>query len=125
MKPDFNNLLELAALLRSPDGCPWDRQQTIQSMAEHLAEEAEEVKEAIEKNDHSNLKEELGDLLFQIVIIAQIAKEQGEFDMDDVMKVIDHKIRSRHTWVFGDDKADTPEEALALWKKNKEKEKQS
>lgn len=123
MTPDFNTLLELAEILRAPNGCPWDRKQTIKSMVEHLEEEAGEVKEAIEKEDHLNLQEELGDLLFQIVMITQIAKEMGEFSMPDVIKTIDHKIRSRHTWVFGDDKVETAEEALELWKKNKQKEK--
>lgn len=119
----FENLCELASILRSPTGCPWDREQTIQSMLAGVEEEAHEVKQAIENGDHTNLSEELGDLLFQIVMIAQIAEEKGYFKMSDVLSGIDHKIRSRHTWVFGDDKASTPEEALALWKRNKQIEK--
>ncbi len=121
----FENLCELAKILRSPTGCPWDREQTIQSMLKGVEEEAHEVKQAIENGDHSNLREELGDLLFQIVMIAQIAEEHKYFKMSDVLVDIDHKIRSRHTWVFGEDKATTPEEALALWKINKQKEKEA
>ena len=121
----FSNLLLLAEKLRSPKGCPWDRKQTIASMLEHLEEESHEVKQAIENGDHENLKEELGDLLFTMIMIAQIAKEQNYFTMDEVLRDIDKKIRSRHTWVFGKDKAKTPEEALEMWKKNKKREKES
>jgi len=122
-KKTFKDVLWLAKKLRSKTGCPWDRKQTIESMLEHLVEEAEEVTQAIKKRDHVNLKEELGDLLFQIVMIAQIAKENRQFDINGVLKGIDKKIRSRHTWVFGKDRAHTPEEAIEKWLANKEKEK--
>lgn len=122
-KKTFKDLCRLAAKLRSKSGCPWDRAQTIASMLKCIKEEAGEVCEAIENGDHENLKEELGDVMFQIVMIAQIAKENGYFNMDDVIHGIDHKIRSRHTWVFGKDKAKTPEEAIAIWTENKKKEK--
>lgn len=91
-------------------------------MLKCIKEEADEVCQAIENSDHANLKEELGDVLFQIVMIAQIAKEHGHFDIDDVISGIEHKIISRHTWVFGKDKAKTPEEAIAMWKRNKARE---
>lgn len=117
------DLEKLAEILRSEKGCPWDRKQTIQSMLEHFMEESDEVKQAIQKKDFPNLREELGDVLFQIIMIAQIAKEEDLFNFTDVINDIDHKIRSRHTWVFGEDKASTPEEALELWKRNKSKEK--
>lgn len=122
-KKTFQDLCDLAAKLRSDTGCPWDREQTIASMLKCVEEEAHEVCQAIENGDHENLKEELGDVIFQVVMIAQIAKEHGYFNMDDVIQTISEKVISRHTWVFGDDKAATPEEALALWKKNKQKEK--
>mgnify|MGYP003984975959 CR=1 FL=1 len=122
-KRNFKDLCQLAEKLRSDTGCPWDRKQTIESMCEHLEEESQEVVDAIKGKDHRNLQEELGDLLFQIIMIAQIAKEDGLFDISDVNEDIAEKIVSRHTWVFGDDKASTPEEALAMWKKNKEIEK--
>lgn len=118
-KKTFNHLCWLAAKLRSDTGCPWDRQQTIASMLECIEEEAGEVSAAIKNGDHENLKEELGDVLFQIIMIAQIAGENGYFKMEDVIATIEHKIISRHTWVFGKDKAKTPEEAIAMWGRNK------
>ena len=121
-KKTFQDLCKLAEKLRSSTGCPWDREQTILSMLKCVENEAREVCEAIENGDHENLKEELGDVLFQIVMIAQIAKEHGYFNIDDVIQRISHKIVSRHTWVFGKDKAKTPEEAIAMWKKNKRAE---
>jgi len=120
-KVTLEDLQDLAAHLRSDLGCPWDRKQTIASMLEHAENELKEVREAIENGDHQNLKEEMGDVLFQLVVIAQIAKEKKYFAMQDVLNDIDYKIRSRHTWVFGDDKAETPEEALEMWRKNKAK----
>lgn len=118
-KITFQSICKLAAKLRSNTGCPWDRAQTISTMLKCIKEEAGEVCQAIENGDHENLKEELGDVLFQVVMIAQIAKEHKYFTIDEVLKEIDYKIRSRHTWVFGKDKANTPEEAIAMWKKNK------
>ncbi len=123
-KAGFKDLLKLAEILRSEKGCPWDREQTIASMLEFIESEVHEVRVAIENGDHENLREELGDVMFQLIMVAQIAKENKYFDMDDVIKDIDIKIRERHTWVFGDDKVDTAEEAIALWRKNKAKEKQ-
>lgn len=122
-KKTFADLCKLAEKLRSKTGCPWDREQTILSMLKCVENEAKEVCDAIENGDHENLKEELGDVLFQIVMIAQIAHENGYFNMDDVIGGISNKIISRHTWVFGKDKAKTPEEAIAMWKRNKAKEK--
>ena len=123
-KVGFKDLLKLAEILRSEKGCPWDREQTIASMLEFIESEVHEVRIAIENGDHENLREELGDVMFQLIMVAQIAKENKYFDMDDVIKDIDIKIRERHTWVFGDDKVETAEEAIALWRKNKAKEKQ-
>lgn len=117
----FQTLLDLAKKLRSETGCPWDREQTVASMREHILEEAEEVAEAIEKGNDAELAEEMGDLLFNLIMIAQIASEEGRFDMAKVMEKSAKKLVDRHTWVFGDDKAETPEEALKLWLKNKAK----
>ena len=119
----FKNLLEIAAKLRAEGGCPWDREQTIESMVPCLTKEAQEVVEAVEKKDWENLEEELGDVLFNIVMISSIAAEKRLFDIGTVMEKIAEKLISRHTWVFGQDKAATAEEALALWLANKEKEK--
>lgn len=122
-KITFESLCELAAKLRSDTGCPWDRAQTIATMLKCIKDETEEVCQAIENGDHENLQEELGDVLFQVAMISQIATENKYFKIEDVLKGIDHKIRSRHTWVFGKDKAKTPEEAIAMWNENKKKEK--
>lgn len=122
MKTSFQKLIDIAKKLRSKTGCPWDRAQTIESLLEGIEEEAEEVGEAIKNGDYSNLKEELGDLLFQIVMISQIASERKLFTMKEVMDDIAEKLIRRHSWVFGKDKAKTPEEALEQWKKNKQRE---
>lgn len=124
MTNTFQDLVKIAQLLRSEKGCPWDREQTIASMLQYIENEVHEVRQAIENGDHQNLKEELGDVLFQIVMVAQIAKENGYFELSDVINDVTKKIKSRHTWVFGKDKAKTPEEALKMWQKNKLKEKQ-
>ncbi len=118
----FEKLSYLAKCLRGENGCPWDKKQTIKSIFKCLESEIEEVRDAIKNKDNENLKEELGDVLFQIIMISQIAEEENLFDINDVIANIDKKIISRHTWVFGNDKAKTPEEALKLWNKNKKKE---
>lgn len=125
MGEKLKNLESLAEKLRSETGCPWDRKQTIASMLKYIDEEVHELRQAIENGDNENLKEELGDVLFQLVMIAQIAKENKYFDFSDVIDGIEKKIRDRHTWVFGEDrdKVKTPEDALRLWAENKEKEK--
>lgn len=124
-KKTLKDLQNLAEKLRSDTGCPWDRKQTIASMLQYVEAEVHEVRLAIENGDHENLREELGDVMFQLVMIAQIAREQKYFDLDDVVADIHKKIVSRHTWVFGKDKAKSPEEAIELWQKNKHKEKQN
>jgi len=123
-KKTVKDLQKLTQTLRSNLGCPWDRSQTITSLLKCMEDEVLEVKQAVENADHANLKEELGDVLFQILMISQIAKEKKYFTFDDVVENIHKKIVSRHTWVFGKDKAKTPEEAVAMWKKNKIKEKE-
>ena len=123
MHQKFSNLLEIASRLRAEGGCPWDREQSIASMAPRLVEEGQEVMEAVEKKDWENLEEELGDVLFNIVMIAQIASEEKKFNIEGVLEKIAEKLISRHTWVFGSEKAATAEEALELWMKNKAAEK--
>lgn len=90
-----------------------------------VEEESQEVLDAVKNGDYTNLREELGDLMFQIVMIAQIASERGLFDMKDVMDDIATKLIERHSWVFGDDKAETAEEAVKIWEENKKKKKAS
>ena len=120
----IDELLKLAKILRDPDkGCPWDRERVLADFPKLLIEETEEIREAINKSDWTNLKEEIGDVLFNLCLLMQVAEEDGHFTSKEVTDAIEQKIISRHTWVFGKDKASTPEEALALWKKNKAAEK--
>jgi uncharacterized protein YabN with tetrapyrrole methylase and pyrophosphatase domain len=117
----FKDLLEIAAKLRKE--CPWDKKQTLETLMPHLMEEAEEVKEAIESGNSEHIAEEMGDLMFTMILMAQIASESDQFDMGDILQSSASKMISRHTWVFGTDKATNPEEATELWLKNKSKEK--
>ena len=123
-KHDLNELLEIVAILRSPEGCSWDRAQTFESMKECLKNESQEVIDAIDKKDYANLLEELGDVLLQVLLNAEIASEKGLFDFSDVIQTLSEKLIRRHPHVFGDVKRpETPEEALALWKSVKAIEK--
>jgi len=109
-------------LLRSKDGCPWDKVQTSESIKPYLIEETYEVIEAIDEKDPVKMKEELGDLLLQVVFHAQIAKDRGEFDINDVIDKISDKMVSRHPHVFGDAKFETPEEVTKQWQDRKREE---
>ena len=120
-KHDIKELIEIVNILRSPDGCEWDRAQDFNSMKKCLKDETQEVLDAIDKKDYENLKEELGDVLLQVVMNSQIAKEQGLFDFNDVVQTLCEKLIRRHPHVFGDvKKPTTPEESLAIWKSVKE-----
>jgi MazG family protein len=118
----FEQLLEIMSRLRGPGGCPWDREQTRASLKAHLIEEAYEVIEAIEAGRAEPLREELGDLLFQVVFHAQIARERNEFEMADVLQRLVGKMLGRHPHVFGSATVDTPREALAQWEAIKGRE---
>ena len=120
---NFQDLVEITAKLRSPEGCPWDREQTHESLKKHLREECEEVCEAIDHQDMDSLCEELGDVLFQVMIHSQIAAERGDFTIGDVVDGVCQKMVRRHPWVFGDVKLASVEEGKELWKKIKEEEK--
>ena len=119
----FDDLREITAVLRSPEGCLWDREQTLESLQKHLKEEAQEVFQAVEARDMENLCEELGDVLFQVMINSQIASEKGHFSVDDVIDGICRKMVRRHPHVFGDVKVNSVEEGNALWKQIKMQEK--
>ena len=123
-KYDFNDLLQVMERLRAENGCPWDREQTHESLRIYLIEEAYEVLEALDSGDSSKFCNELGDLLLQIVFHAQIAKENGGFDINDVTTEICQKLISRHTHIFGDAKADTADQVIQNWEAIKKKEKQ-
>jgi len=108
--------------LRSEDGCPWDREQTRESLKPFLIEETYEVIEAIDEGDPDKIREELGDLLFQIIFHAQIGEENGEFDIDDVVRGITEKMLARHPHVFGEEKYGSASEVLEKWEEHKKRE---
>lgn len=118
-KNNFERLLKLTEKLRAPNGCPWDKSQTFESLIKDFHEESEELKEAIRKKDMDNLEEEIGDVCFTLALIMQIGMEKKLFTPESVFERIAEKIVARHTWVFGNDTVQTTEEALVLWKKNK------
>lgn len=119
----FDELVRIMALLRSPEGCPWDREQTHLTLRRHLLEEAYEAVSAIEAGDDAELADELGDILLQIVFHAQIASEEGRFDVDDVTDAINAKLRRRHPHIFADATAETPADVIARWDSIKREEK--
>lgn len=119
----LDRFVETIARLRAPDGCPWDREQTHKSLARYLLEEAYEVLEAIQKDDPEKLQEELGDLLLQIVLNAQVAKDEGTFDIEDVARGINEKMIRRHPHVFADSTVSTAEDVVSQWQDIKAREK--
>jgi MazG family protein len=118
----IDRLLGIMARLRAPDGCPWDREQTLATLRPYLLEETHEVLEAIESGDRREHCEELGDLLLQIVFHAQLAQEQREWDFADVADAISNKLVSRHPHVFGDAKVADAEAVMSQWVKLKQQE---
>jgi tetrapyrrole methylase family protein/MazG family protein len=120
----FDELVRIMAVLRAPDGCPWDREQTHMSLRRHLLEEAYEAVAAIESGDDAEIRDELGDLLLQIVFHAQIASEEGRFDIDDVTGAIVSKLERRHPHIFGDAVANTADEVMTRWDAIKRTEKE-
>ncbi len=123
-KHDFESLLQLVETLRSPGGCPWDIEQTHKSIRSDLIEETYEVVEAIDTDDSSLLREELGDLMFQVIFHCDMEREKGTFTVNEVIDDICAKMISRHPHVFASAVADTSAEVLEAWDKNKKEEKQ-
>ncbi len=122
----LNDLLEVMRRLRDPEtGCPWDREQTFASIAPYTIEESYEVADAIARNDLRDLKEELGDLLFQVVFHARMAEEQGLFNFDDVAAGMSEKLIRRHPHVFGETSMRTAEEQTLAWETQKAAERQA
>lgn len=119
----FDEFVRVIAVLRSPDGCPWDRAQTHASLRKNLIEEAYEAVAAIESGDIAEFREELGDVLLQVVLHAQIAAENGDFNIDDVATTITAKIIHRHPHIFADATAGSPDEVIAHWDRIKHAEK--
>jgi tetrapyrrole methylase family protein/MazG family protein len=123
MKYSFQDLLNIMATLRSPEGCPWDRQQTHQSLLPYLVEESHEYIDAAQADDKVHMAEELGDVLFQVVFHSQVAKENGDFSIDDVVQGICEKMIRRHPHVFGDAKVDDSKGVVRQWERIKAQEK--
>ncbi len=123
MNKNFDGLVALMARLRSPDGCPWDRKQTPESLKPFLVEECYEVIDALDEDSPDKVKEELGDLLFQIIFHARIAEERGQFTINDVISSNIEKMTRRHPHVFGDARLSTDKEVLANWEEIKKREK--
>lgn len=118
----FDALRDLCAKLRSPGGCPWDRQQTLETLKTYVLEEAYELLEALDREDPELLAAELGDLLFQVVFVARLAEERGWFDLTDVCRRIEAKMIRRHPHVFGAAEAATAGEVVQRWERIKKRE---
>jgi tetrapyrrole methylase family protein/MazG family protein len=121
----FEKLLAVQARLRAPGGCPWDREQTHESLRTYLIEEAYEVLEALESRDDPKFQEEMGDLLLQIVFHSQIAKEEGRFEVSDVIREVHDKMVRRHPHVFGEKRAKDSAEVLRNWEQIKKEERRA
>lgn len=119
----FYNLVKLMAILRGPDGCVWDKEQDIQTLKKYFLEEAKEAFDAVESDDWDGMMEEAGDVIFGMIFLAQIGSEMGKFTIDDSLRCCIEKMVRRHPHVFGDVKAETPEEVTKNWRKIKAQEK--
>jgi len=122
MSDSLDRLCQIMDRLRDPGGCPWDRKQTLSSLAPYLLEEAHEVAEAVAADEPAKLREELGDLLLQIVFMARIGRENGWFDLDDVCDGISEKMVRRHPHVFGDREVEDADEVIRNWEEIKRDE---
>lgn len=120
---ELKELIEVIAKLRAPDGCPWDREQTHMTLRPNMLEEAYEAVDAIDSGDMNNLREELGDVLLQVVLHAQIASEENAFDIEDVARVLKEKLIHRHPHVFGSEKVNSADDVIVNWDKLKQEEK--
>jgi len=123
LSPGFQGLVQIMSVLRAPDGCPWDREQTHESLLKYLLEESVEVVDAVRSHDDANFAEELGDVLLQVVFHAQLAAERGGFTIDDVIRSISEKMIRRHPHVFGDAVAPTADAVKTQWDVIKAEEK--
>ncbi len=119
---NFEELVKIVEKLRGPEGCPWDREQTRESLKPFLIEELYELLDALDENNSEGIKEELGDMLFQIILHCQLSKEERLFDVNDVIDNIIRKMIRRHPHVFGNKKLTTSKEVLSWWEEHKKKE---
>src|ERR1051325_10030963 len=125
MKRSFDELVRLMTTLRGPNGCPWDRKQTLPSLKPFIIEESYEVVDAIDRDDRADLCEELGDFLLQAVFVAEVTREEGSFDINDSVTAIYEKLVRRHPHVFGDVEARDAEQVLVNWEKLKNEERKA
>lgn len=121
--PELERLVDIVATLRSENGCQWDREQTHRSLRPNMLEEAYEAVDAIDDGDVANLREELGDVLLQVILHSQIAKDDNEFDIEDVARELSEKLIHRHPHVFGDTKVQSTKDIVDNWDKLKKEEK--
>ena len=121
--PELEKLIDIIAVLRGENGCPWDREQTHKSLRPNMLEEAYEAVDAIDDGDMENLREELGDVLLQVVLHSQIAKDEGIFDIEDVARELSAKLIHRHPHVFGSAHIDSAEDVVKAWDNIKKEEK--
>ncbi|HYI11520.1 MAG TPA: nucleoside triphosphate pyrophosphohydrolase [Thermoanaerobaculia bacterium] len=124
-KRTFDDLVRLMTRLRGPDGCPWDRKQTLPDLKPYVIEEAYEVVDAIDRDDRAALAEEVGDMLLEAVFIAEVTREEGTFDIYDSVTAVHDKLVRRHPHVFGDVEAGDAEQVLVNWEKLKNEEKKA
>lgn len=122
-KTKFNELKEVFDRLHGPKGCPWDKEQTHQSLLPYLKEEADEFIVEVRKKDYENMKEELGDILLQVMFHAKLAEKDGRFNIEDVIDTLISKLKRRHPHVFGKTKVKSVRDVLTNWDKIKAKEK--
>ena len=120
---EVNRLIDIVKKLRAPDGCPWDREQTHQSVRGHLVEECAELLEAIDLQDSDKMREEIGDVLMHLLLHAEIESENGNFNFNDVAKELGDKLVRRHPHVFGEEKVNDSDDVLRIWQDVKKKEK--
>ncbi len=122
-KTSFNYLKEIYDILHGPDGCLWDKKQTLQSLIPKLREEADELIKAIEDQNYSAIQEEVGDLLLLVMFFAKIASKKNKFDIEGIIRELINKLKRRHPHVFGDKKLNSTDEIIASWNKIKKEEK--
>jgi MazG family protein len=122
---DFNKFVEIVTKLRSEGGCPWDREQSPESLKRYLLEETQEAIEAISSKNHQHIRDELGDLLYIIVLLSQIHDEEDQFNIGDVINAITAKMTRRHPHVFGDEKIDSVADLRKKWQEIKNEENSS
>lgn len=122
---EFQTLVEVVERLRGPNGCPWDKEQTQSSLTRYAIEEAYELAEAIDSKDQKNIRDELGDFLFQVILQAQVAQDEGHFDLQGVMKNLNEKMIRRHPHVFSDVKVSSSDQVALNWEEIKKTEKKN